>query len=54
MCCSLQQEKCIPESLHRGGELGVKMGGGLRGHWAAWKLFQEFYNTKVGSALCHM
>ena len=31
------------------------MGGGLRGHWAAWRLFQEFYNAKVGpAALCSL
>ena len=25
----------------------MKMSGGMKGHWAVWKVFQEFYRMKV-------
>ena len=40
------QVKCVPENARKG-EFSVKMSGGMKGHWAVWKVFQEFYRMKV-------
>jgi hypothetical protein len=44
----LDKTKCVPEHVQTKGEFTVKMSGGMKGHWAAWKIFQEYYQIKGG------